>query len=152
MPYSTRGAVRHLRRAASLKLVEMTAGGTWPECAETLGMRRGSAANTLAMLGQTMTGDLWEEFEAKVEQIAAQLDTNPARVNYTRRRNAMADWHMPIADWADLCTSIPRLARMAARQDPALATVLVWSEVTQAEHLSCPCSPRQPSPTRTESG
>lgn len=37
MANTTNWTVRHLRRAASLKLVEMTAGGSWGECAESLG-------------------------------------------------------------------------------------------------------------------
>ncbi|MGW2274201.1 hypothetical protein, partial [Streptomyces yangpuensis] len=44
--------VRHLRRAASLKLMEMTAGGTWAECAKTLGTLRGSVVSTFDALGR----------------------------------------------------------------------------------------------------
>nr|WP_181411939.1 TniQ family protein [Streptomyces sp. F2] len=131
------GTVRHLRRAASLKLMEMTAGGTWAECAETLGMPRGSAAGTLAVLDGAMPSDLWEEFEAGVERIAAELDISPNRVNYARRRRTMAIWRMPAHDWPELCNGIPKLGRLA-RQAPDFATVLVWVEVTQSEHLNCP--------------
>ncbi|MDW4909226.1 hypothetical protein RB628_28770 [Streptomyces sp. ADMS] len=92
MPQVNSKTVRHLRRAASLKLMEMTAGGTWAECAETLGMQRGSAARTLDVLGGAMPSNLWEELEAGVERIAAELDSNPNRVNYVRRRRAMATW------------------------------------------------------------
>ncbi|MFD8417159.1 TniQ family protein [Streptomyces sp. NPDC059650] len=129
--------VRHLRRAASLKLMEMTAGGTWDECAETLGMPRGSAAGTLDVLGGAMPSNLWEEFEAGVERIAAELDSHPSRVNYAQRRRGMATWRMPMTDWPELCHDIPKLGRLA-RQQPHLATVLVWAEVTQSEHLNCP--------------
>ncbi|OLZ73393.1 hypothetical protein AV521_04760 [Streptomyces sp. IMTB 2501] len=139
MTCTTAWTMRHLRRAASLKLVEMTAGGTWAESAEMLGIPRGSAERTLFVLNRQMpTSDLWEEFEASVERIAAELDNNPRRVNYARRRRAMATWQMPLRDWTDVCSGIAKLGRLAARQDPALATVLVWTEVTQAEHLNCP--------------
>ena len=131
------GTVRHLRRAASLKLMEMTAGGTWAECAETLGLPRGSAAGTLDVLDRAMPGKLWEEFEAGVERIAAELDSSPNRVNYARRRRAMATWRMLTPDWHELCNGIPKLGRLA-RQEPHLATVLVWAEVTQSEYLHCP--------------
>ncbi|MEW1550482.1 TniQ family protein [Streptomyces tsukubensis] len=131
------GTVRHLRRAASLKLMEMAAGGTWAECAETFGMPRGSAAGTLDVLDRAMPGNLWKEFEAGVERIAAALDSNPNRTDYARRRRTMATWRMPPRDWPELCNGIPRLGRLA-RQEPDFATVLVWVEVTQSEHLNCP--------------
>ncbi|MFJ4860615.1 TniQ family protein [Streptomyces sp. NPDC088748] len=129
--------VRHLRRAASLKLMEMTAGGTWAECAKTLGTLRSSVVSTFDVLGRAMPGNLWEEFEAGVERIAAELDSNPNRVNYARRRQSIATWRMPAPDWPELCDGIPKLGHLA-RQEPHLATVLVWAEVTQSEHLKCP--------------
>ncbi|MCX0242079.1 hypothetical protein [Streptomyces drozdowiczii] len=128
--------VRHLRRAASLKLMEMTAGGTWAECAKTLGTLRGSVVSTFHVLGRTMPGKLWKEFEAGVERIAAELDSNPNRVNYARRRQSIATWRMPAPDWPGLCDGIPKLGHLA-RQEPHLATGLVWAEVTQSEHLNC---------------
>ncbi|OII61993.1 hypothetical protein BJP40_04160 [Streptomyces sp. CC53] len=137
MPQTNSWTVRHLRRAASLKLMEMTAGGTWAECAQTLGTPRGSAAGTLNVLGRAMSGDLWEEFEAGVERIAAELSSNPHRANYARRRRAMATWRMPAPHWPELCHGIPKLDRLA-RHEPHLATVLVWTEVTQSEHRHCP--------------
>lgn len=100
-------------------------------------MRRGSAARTLDVLGGAMSSHLWEEFEAGVERIATELDSNPHRVNYARRRWAMATWRMPTPDWPELCHGIPKLGRLA-RQEPHLATVLVWAEVTQSEHRNCP--------------
>ncbi|WP_344447599.1 hypothetical protein, partial [Kitasatospora nipponensis] len=56
LPPTTVWTTHHLRRAASLKLAEMTAGGTWVECAQTPGMRRRSASRTLAVLGQRHDG------------------------------------------------------------------------------------------------
>lgn len=137
MPQVNIGTVRHLRRAASLKLMEMTAGGTWARCAETLGMPRGVAGGTLDVLDRVVPSSLWEEFEAGVERIAAELDSSPNRVNYARRRHAMATWRMPPRDWPELCNGIPKLGRLA-RREPDFATVLVWVEVTQSEHLNCP--------------
>lgn len=98
IPQINSWTVRQLRRAASLQLMEMTAGGTWGECAETLGMPRGSVASTLQVLHVAMPTDLWEEFAASVERIAVELDDNPNRVNYARRRRAMATWRMPASE------------------------------------------------------
>jgi hypothetical protein len=129
---------RHLRRAASLKLVEMTAGTHWADSAETLGMPKGSASRTMAVLRKQIPNDtMWQEFEAAVEQIAHTLDNNPEHINYANRRRAMTTWEMSEADWKRLCAGIPKMGRMAT-QNPLIGTVLVWSEVTQADHLQCP--------------
>jgi hypothetical protein len=48
-------------------------------------------------------------FEATVDHIARDHDTNPTRVNYATRRRALACWHMPKADWAELCADIPQI-------------------------------------------
>ena len=73
--------IRHLRRAASRKLVEMTSGTHWVQSADALGMLQGSASRTQAVLRDQIPEDgMWQEF----------------------------------------------------------GTALVWSEVTQAEHLQCP--------------
>ncbi|MFF4576673.1 hypothetical protein [Streptomyces sp. NPDC001410] len=101
------------------------------------GMPRGCAAGTLQVLHGALPSDLWEELAASVERIAAELDDNPNRINYARRRRAMATWRMPMSDWPELCDGIPKLGRLA-RQEPNLGTVLVWAEVTQSEHRNCP--------------
>ncbi|SEH02386.1 hypothetical protein SAMN05444920_12644 [Nonomuraea solani] len=130
--------IRHLRRAASLKLVEMASGTHYVQSADALGMLQGSASRTQAVLRNQIPDDgMWQEFETAVEQIACILDNDPERINYTDRRRAMATWEMPQADWIRLCTGIPKMARMAT-QNPLIGTALVWSEVTQAEHLQCP--------------
>jgi hypothetical protein len=130
--------IRHLRRAASLKLVEMASGTHWLQSADALGMLRGSASRTQAVLRDQIPDDgMWREFETVVEQIACILDNDPERINYADRRRVMATWEMPQIEWTRLCTGIPKMARMAT-QDPLIGTALVWSEVTQAEHLQCP--------------
>ncbi|WP_326825003.1 hypothetical protein [Streptosporangium sp. NBC_01756] len=130
--------IRHLRRAASLKLVEMTAGTPCAHSADALGMPRGSASRTMWVLKEQIPNEeIWREFETAVEQIACILDSDPNRINYADRRRAMATWEMPQAAWTRLCTGIPKMARMAT-QNPLIGTALVWSEVTQAEHLQCP--------------
>ena len=129
----------HLRRAVPLKLVEMTAGGSWAQCADALGIPFTIAGNTLFKLrDQIDRDDLWGEFERTVDRIAHHLDSDPARVNYARRRRAMSNWQMPPADWSTLCSDILRLGRMRGRNDPSLATVVVWAQVTQSEYRHCP--------------
>lgn len=139
MPRTNNWTVRHLRRAASLKLVEMAAGGSWGECAALLDIPVGRAKTALAVLRQQAAGaDLWTDFEAAVERIARDLDSHPSRINYAKRRQALSTWQMSEADWTALCSGIPKLGRLKAKNDPSVGTVLAWAQATQADHLLCP--------------
>ncbi|MGW7406824.1 TniQ family protein [Streptomyces sp. NPDC054833] len=131
--------VRHLRRAAGLKLVEMTAGGSWRDSARTLGIPENKALSTLKKLrGQFGDADLWPRFEDATEQIARYLDELPQRTNYAHRRRMMSDWTMLYGDWVVLCSGLPQADRLASRHGTEIGTVLVWAEITQADHLLCP--------------
>ncbi|NUR03650.1 MAG: TniQ family protein [Streptomyces sp.] len=131
--------VRHLRRAASLKLVEMTAGGSWLECARALDIPEGRAHSALVKLrGQFGDSDLWSRFEEIAEQLARHLDELPRRVNYARRRRSLATWQMPHTDWAALCDGLPQANRLTSQDGSMLGGVLVWAEATQSDYLLCP--------------
>jgi len=131
---------RHLRRLASLKLAEMTAGGTWRQCAEQLGIPAGSAERSVEVLrSQLGTGGLWEEFDEITEQIARALDEDEQRVNYARRRRALEQWHIPASHWEAVCAGTRRgSGPRIGPQDPAIGTVLIWESTTQADHLHSP--------------
>lgn len=132
---------RHLRRLAPVKLAEMTAGGTWRQCAEQLGIPPGAATRSVEMLRRQIgPASLWDEFDDIVEQIARSLDEDRQRVNYAARRRALEHWQIPAGHWTAICTGArpagpgPRMGP----QDPAIGTVLIWESVTQAEHLHSP--------------
>ncbi|WP_030398337.1 TniQ family protein [Kitasatospora purpeofusca] len=132
--------VRHLRRAASLKLAEMTAGGSYPQCARQLGVPAEKAMSTMNKLRPQMAGGtLWGDFETRIENIAQRLDDDETRIDYARRRTALADWQMPAAHWAELSDDLSRrFVRMAGQDGRLTATVLVWTEITQAEYAHSP--------------
>jgi len=131
--------VRHLRRAASLKLVELTAGGSWRESARLLDIPESRALSTLNKLRCQFRGaDLWPLFEHATDQIADHLDNLPMRTNYAHRRRFMANWTMPYGDWLVQCSGLVQGDRLTSRHGAAIGTVWVWTEVTQAEYLLCP--------------
>ncbi|MFE4574326.1 TniQ family protein [Streptomyces chartreusis] len=139
VPGASLYTVRHLRRAASLKLVEMTQGGSWVQCAKALDIPESRARSALNKLRQQFgDSDLWSRFEANTERLAHHLDDLPQRINYAHRRRILAEWHMPRADWSDLIKDLPQARRLTARYGTALATVLVWTEATQSDYLLCP--------------
>ncbi|MFE2721488.1 hypothetical protein [Kitasatospora sp. NPDC059327] len=81
---------------------------------------------------------MWPEFELRVGRIADHLDTIDDRVNYATRRRRLATWHTPGRDWQALSGGIPRLIRLHQHGDPAIGTVLAWSEATQGEPVHSP--------------
>lgn len=131
--------VRHLRRAASLKLVEMTQGGSWGQCARALDIPESRAHSALNKLRQQFgDSDLWRRFEENAERLARHLDDLPQRINYAHLRRTLADWQMPRAEWSGLIKDLPQARRLTARYGTTLATVLVWTEATQSDYLLCP--------------
>lgn len=129
---------RHLRRAASLKLVEMAAGGAWPDCAETLAIPWNTAQQSLKVLKRELSpGKLWPVFDHAVEAVAHDLDALADRVNYAERRRALAPWRLPDSDWAVLTQNL-RLGCGASSPTGDTGTVLIWTVVTQGDHLHSP--------------
>jgi hypothetical protein len=132
---------RHLRRLASLKLAEMTAGGTWKQCSEQLGIHQGAAERSIEVLRRQLgRAGLWEDFDDIAEQIARALDEDEHRVNYAARRRMLDRWQIPEDHWAAICTD-PHPAGPGPRTgplDPAIGTVPAWESATQAEHLHSP--------------
>lgn len=139
IPSANRWTSRSLRRAASLRLAEIVTGDTWSACAEKLDIPPGCTRKLLGNLGRQLNEvSLWPEFENLVEQIARDLDSRDTRVNYSRRRQAMAEWRLSEEDWLALCSGIPRFNSARMKRDPSVGSILVWSEVTQSEHLFSP--------------
>ena len=139
VPLANLYTVRHLRRAASLKLAEMAAGGSWRNCAEALDIPVGQAHSALVKLRHQF-GDsgLWTRFEDVTEALAHHLDVLPERINYARRRRALAEWQMPDEDWTELCSDVRQADRFTAQYGTTLGTVLAWTEATQADYHLCP--------------
>ncbi|MEU1891195.1 hypothetical protein [Streptomyces pristinaespiralis] len=135
----TAWTIRHLRRAASLKLVEMAVGGTWPQCANILEIPRISAQHTLATLERQLApADARKLFDQAVQRVARALDSDSQRVDYAQRRRLLSSWRMPKADWKRLCQGLGRLGNGPLSPSPEAATALVWAKVTEGDYLHSP--------------
>ncbi|MEK2477278.1 TniQ family protein [Streptomyces noursei] len=131
--------VRHLRRVSALKLAEMSGGGTWPDCAKTLRIPWNTAQHSLKVIRQELNSrDLWSAFERSVESVASQLDWDTDRVHYGRRRQLLSSWQVPAGDWAELCRDLEQFGQGATAPTRDTATVLIWTHVTQGDHLHSP--------------
>lgn len=130
---------RHLRRATSLKLVEMAAGGTWPECAETLGTPWATAQQSLKILKKVLGAtESWAEFDRAVERIAYALDSDTNRIDYASRRRALSSWHLSDAAWSELCDGLNTFRGGPTSPSPTGATAVLWAQVTQGDYLHSP--------------
>lgn len=139
IPNQTSWTSRHLRRVTPIKLAEMTAGGTWRQCADSLGIPVTAAGTSFVVLRrQIASTGLWEEFEGIVEEIARGLDRAGSRTNYASRRRALEHWQIPAGHWKAMCSDVYQAGPHIRPQDPAIGTVLIWTRVTEAEHLHSP--------------
>ncbi|WP_177204292.1 TniQ family protein [Streptomyces sp. CC53] len=131
--------MRHLRRVSALKLAEMSGGGTWPDCAKTLGIPWNTAQQSLKVIRRELhSRALWPDFERSVESVASQLDWDADRVHYGRRRELLSSWQVPADDWAELCRGLEQFRQGATSPTRGTATVLIWAQVTQGDHLHSP--------------
>ena len=130
---------RHLRRVASLRLVEMAGGGTWPQCAVILGMPWITAQRSLTVLKRSLVpGGLWPLLNTAIEMVAQSLDADALRVDFAARRRTLSTWQVPVEDLAALTVGLVRLANVESPLTRATVTALVWARVTQGDHLNSP--------------
>jgi hypothetical protein len=133
------GNTRLLRRAAALRLVQISAGGSLAEAAAFLGIddrylkaSPGSAA---------FAGDP-AEFRLAVHALARQLSTTTGLTDYKHRRDALQDWCIDPAAWQDIISQLPPTKGPFQPElsdcKRQFASEAVWARITQGEHLLAP--------------
>jgi hypothetical protein len=134
---------RALRRLAALKLVELTAGGSYVDAASVLGIPIGHAQSAMKKAVRWFsTGSNRAKFDAAIESIAGELELAAHRIDYARRRAALKEWRLPYDDWCRLIDDLRytrhgRLARWTEDRR-LLASTLIWTRITQGEHTLAP--------------
>jgi hypothetical protein len=138
------------RRTATLRLVQMIAGGSLGEAAEFLGIATTLAAfqgRIYSGAGHVHSGAKQQPdplgFETALTALTRELD-DPATtlVNYQQRRRALENWSIDEGTWAALAGRLPPVP---GPQRPELgdrkrqiASVYVWVQVTSGEHYFAP--------------
>jgi TniQ len=134
-----RGNTRLLRRAAALRLVQMSAGGSLAEAAAFLGIDR---RYLKASPGSAAPAGGPAEFRLAVHALARQLTTTPDLINYKHRRDALHDWCIDPVAWQDIISKLPptRGPFQPELSDckRQFASEAVWARITQGEHLLAP--------------
>jgi hypothetical protein len=131
-----------LRRAACFKLFELAGGGTWIDAADFFQIPITTAQSTLAFVRRWTTANL-TVFEDAIESIAAELDASAGLIDYQARRCALASWSIPAPDWEALVSALtaersPGRPTVYDGRKQRIASVMVWAQITQGEHLFAP--------------
>jgi hypothetical protein len=133
------GNTRLLRRAAALRLVQMSAGGSLAEAAAFLGIDR---RYLKASPGSAAFADDPADFRIAVHALARQLSTTPGLINYEHRRDTLRNWCIDPETWQDIITQLPPTKGPFQPElsdcKRQFASEAVWARVTQGEHLLAP--------------
>ena len=102
---------RLLRRAAAVRLVQMTAGGSLTDAAAYLGIDHryiaASPGTAFAAAAYWTPGTGPAEFHLAVHALARQLSATSDLINYRHRRDALQDWCIDPVTWQDIISRLP---------------------------------------------
>jgi hypothetical protein len=139
-------SAKTLRRGAAAFLVRRALGGGLDAAARFLGINphdRHVAFGSRITRWVRSQGDP-HAFELALDGIAAELRAAD-RVDYQRRRQALARWTLPQDTWEKLLAQLDRQPGDAAITDDRkrlAVTVYIWTQVTQGESEFAPCPAR----------
>lgn len=137
-----------LRRMAAMKLVRMVEGGALQHAGTRLGIPVARTASTNVHLNpwfQDRTNSA--AFNAALNTLADKIDAATDLVDYGQRRDALATWTIQPHDWQTLTADL--VAAETPQRPPIRATDwgntkrllgswVIWTNVTQGEHLLAP--------------
>jgi hypothetical protein len=138
-----------IRRTATLRLVQMTAGGSLGEAAAFPGI----ATTSTTWQGRIYSGAGHvhaaakqqpdpRRFENALTSLARELD-DPATplVNYQHRRQALENWRIDEDTWNDITArlpSVPGPRPEVGDRKRQIASAYIWVQVTSGEHYFAP--------------
>jgi hypothetical protein len=133
------GNTRLLRRAAALRLVQMSAGGSLAEAAAFLGIDH---RYLKASPGSAAFADGPAEFRLAVHALARELSAAPGLTDYKHRRDVLRTWSIDPGTWQDIISQLPRTKGPFQPElsdcKRQFASEAIWARVTQGEHLLAP--------------
>lgn len=136
--------IRALRRTAAVQLVQWVNGGSMGDAAQFLGINHAGVqyAPITDLRYWAGTRRKLAEFETALHELAAELRTSSVPpIDYRRRRAVLRDWVLPPETWRRISNELPPNRGGAPIMDDRkrqVASVFVWTHVTQGEHLFAP--------------
>jgi hypothetical protein len=137
---------RLLRRAAAVRLVQITTGGSLAEAAAYLGIDhryvKASSGSAFAAAAYWNPGTGPAEFHLAVHALARHLSTTPDLINYKHRRDALQGWSIDPATWQDIISQLPPTKGPFQPElsdcKRQFASEAIWTRITQGEHVLAP--------------
>ncbi|MFC7762732.1 TniQ family protein [Catellatospora bangladeshensis] len=149
---------RWVRRAVPVILARMVTGGGLRHAGTLLGLPWSAARHAVATVTRQLTRPKCRvAFDDAVEALTDRLHHAESRVDYGRRRDALATWSLSGDEWRDLTSGLvgkPVNGKGTLHVDWSdskrlLASVWIWTKITQSEHHFSPLlrpDPRQAKP------
>jgi hypothetical protein len=136
---------RILRRAAAIRLVQMTRQLTIAEASTLLEVPERTSRPAIFMTDSWARGNSAStgQLIAALDAIADELESSAHPIDYANRRHTLRAWTIPPADWDDIATQLranPSAGRITewGERYRRTASVLVWMQLTQGERLCAP--------------
>ncbi|WP_238783465.1 hypothetical protein [Streptomyces monomycini] len=134
---------KYVRKVAAICLVQLAAGNSPAEAAKFLGINQAaeSAVNWDKIHDWQDTQKLPRGFRKSLTGLAEMLSSTKGLIDYQERRGALQNWEISETTWEELTARLPTTRgrqptiNARKRQD---ASVFVWTQVTQGEHLFAP--------------
>jgi hypothetical protein len=134
-----------LRRAAALYLCQLAVGGTLDDASGLIGLpgpQRAYVATSSVQRWARSRPDP-REFENAVHALAEHLSHADGLLDYGRRRHALRDWCIGPGDWTRIREQLGPYHPHANRiqlgdRRRQTASMIVWTRVTQSEHVFAP--------------
>ncbi|MEU3133730.1 hypothetical protein ABZ691_13040 [Streptomyces sp. NPDC006854] len=136
--------VKVLRRTAAVRLVQWVNGGSMGDAAQFLGVNPDGVQYAPTTDLRYWAGDQRNltEFETALQELATELRmSSTPRIDYQRRRAALQDWTLGPEAWRHILDKLPRNnggAPVLDSRKRQVASVFIWTHVTQGEHLFAP--------------
>lgn len=129
-----------LRRAAPIRLIQMTQPISVRAAAALLGIPPGISQTAAVTLGRWTRADPANHlsFHSALDALAEELDTTASLTDYARRREALATWTIPPADWTTLTAGFKPRSPVCGDRERLIASVLIWMQITDGEHHLAP--------------
>jgi hypothetical protein len=152
----------HVRRTAAIHLCQIAVGGSIKDAARLIGVpgtregleRARSSAKVLHRWARSREDP--KEFDAALHALADELDAASNPVDYQRRREALRDWCIDPETWHWLTEQLPPTRPNGFQLELGdrkrqTASIIVWTRVTQGEHIFAPHPIRDQQPPNIQS-
>ncbi|MFC9629059.1 TniQ family protein [Streptomyces mirabilis] len=148
-------AAVHLRRTVALRLCQSASGGSIQKASDRMSLFLSSPAIKDRLADSPKRVHRWArnrpdplEFESAIQDLATELDARSDLINYEQRRKALMEWCIGPQPWEMICARIvvPGGGFTPGGGFPTdlsdrkrnIASVILWTLVTQGEHVFAP--------------